>query len=193
MAKKTRRIPRKSSKKAEDRKRGRPPLLPADVMAKLRARYPDVTTRRGLLNVYYRTEAMDVLHEDARFHWLTDSGRPKWKASILTELGRTGDVERMRIMAARICELKPRVKEAVAMIRGWRMGKKGEGSAADLAAAVAGAIDLYLAGHPKTTWRQVRVALGNTLAVIDEIEAGSAWENHHIDGHPAGHKRRDGG
>ena len=53
--------------------------------------------------------------------WLLSERRAR--LPILTELGRIGEPEAIRHVAAHICQRKPRADEAVAMIRGWRDGK----------------------------------------------------------------------
>jgi hypothetical protein len=46
-----------------------------------------------------------------------------WKASILVELGRIEDIQEMLNIAAEICELKPKTKAAILMVRGLRLGR----------------------------------------------------------------------
>ena len=119
-----------SISEAASKKRGRPRLMDAEQEAFLRNLFgSEVHTRRGLQNVFYRQLAFSVLGKHDEFKWLCDSeamGRGDldcWKPSILVELGRIEDIQEMLNIATEICELKPKTKAAILMVRGLRLGR----------------------------------------------------------------------
>jgi hypothetical protein len=119
-----------SISEAASKKRGRPRLMDAEEEAFLRNLFgSEVRTQRGLHNVFYRQLAFGVLGKHDEFKWLCDPvkmerGDPDcWKASILVELGRIEDIQEMLNIAAEICELKPKTKAAILMVRGLRLGR----------------------------------------------------------------------
>ena len=159
------------------RGRGRPVKMVPEEFAICHTMFPDIKTRRGQQNVIYRLRAMNILKKDSRFRWLIDpqgamQGKAgSWQPSILAELGRFEDDEAMLSVALRICELKPKAREAVSMIRRARTGSKGAGNAVTLSQAIIQTINDYMAVHPATTWQQVNMALVNASdAVADSQE-----------------------
>jgi len=151
-----------------EKKRGRPPVMDKTEENIASILTPNVTTRRGKLNSYYRLIAFSVLHDDPRFSWLVDKETEKMKSTILTELGRIYVPEVIKIAALKICELKPRTKEAIALIRSWRTGKKSAGNMYGLNAAIVRAINDYLEMHPGTRQADVEAALLATLESVRE-------------------------
>ena len=141
---------------SEKRRRGRPRLTNEALDGFLTFCGPEIQTRRGLLNVFYRELALDVLQLDPRFAWVADGAkmtagvRGAWKPGILTELGRIRDADTMRAVALRICELKPKTREAVAMIRRFRLNREPPANYLDLVHYLAKALDGYVAVHPST-------------------------------------------
>jgi len=136
------------------RKPGRPKVVSDEESAMLNGlgNYQGIESRRGRIDFSYRLDAMRALKDDpARFGWLYDEGVIKagdesaWKPSILTELGRLGDPDRIRGVADRICELKPKARDAIAMIRRFRIGRDAPSSALGLADVIADAINRYTA------------------------------------------------
>jgi len=84
---------------SEKRGRGRPPAFPHELFDYQKAMFPEVRSRRGLIDLCYRAHALNAIFgasESERFSWLGDqqamrAGAPNaWKPSILTELGRMG-------------------------------------------------------------------------------------------------------
>lgn len=68
----------------EQKKRGRPELLPKEFYNELQKIYPNVKTKRGLQNKFYAVEALSALKNE-------DTGLIKFiqdKDSILIQLGR---------------------------------------------------------------------------------------------------------
>jgi len=182
-----RRIMETVSENIEKRKRGRPGAISKeieDIMSSL-AGFDNKHSRRSRLNLYYTHIALDVLGhgEIPEFGWLANQeamwrGEPKsWRPTILCEIGRCEDPETMKVVARRICELKPRTHDAVTMIRRWRLGKAQQGNVLQLTKEFADTMDSYRLRHPSTTWEQVRTALVNAMDVVDGlIEDGSKEE-----------------
>jgi hypothetical protein len=95
-------------------------------------------SRRTHLNAYYAIRALTRLGlkhpgfsgDKAIFLWLSDdkANPVVYRATILAELGRIEDPDLLQEVAERICELKPRTSDAVAMIRRCRLenDKKGD-------------------------------------------------------------------
>jgi hypothetical protein len=162
---------------SDTKKRGRPPAFKAEQMAIITQLFPEVHSRRGRVNALYRTHAMDLLKQ-RRFRWLMDmeglaAGKDTWKPSILAELGRIADDRTLRAFAARICQLKPKTHEAVAMIRRARLnGASKPATVGALVHELGRTIDDYRTRHPDLTWRQVRAAFGEVGELIDIAEQG---------------------
>ena len=119
-----------SISEAASKKRGRPRLMDDEQEAILRGLFGDeVHTTRGLHNVFYRQMAFQFLGKHDEFKWLCDSEAMErgdldcWKPSILVELGRIEDVQEMFNIATEICELKPKTKAAILIVRGLRLGR----------------------------------------------------------------------
>jgi hypothetical protein len=118
-----------------------------------RARRPrDVAAQR---------RALAVLRDDpeGRYSWLCDPVTQIIRVGILAELGHIEDDAALRALAARICGLKPRTREAVAMIRHWRRNATAPAGETALTREILAAIDAYLARHPGTTRREIVDAL----------------------------------
>lgn len=156
-------------------KRGRPQRFTKASMDCFRGLFPETKSQRGIMDMAYRIEAIRVLtkdDKDDRFHWLVDKaacirGEDAWKPTILTELGRIEDEQVMKEIALRICELKPRNKEAVAIIRRYRSKDQGEGNCPAITNCIIGAVNAYLQRHPATTFLQLKTALINVAGAYD--------------------------
>jgi len=162
------------SETASEKKRGRPKVLDAVHEQIAKSCNHDVRTTRGLQNIHYRLRAQNCLIDDERFKWLCDrdamaKGAPNaWKPGILSELGRLDDDETIKAYAARICELKPKTKDAITMLRRARTGKAPDASVLDLTARLCRVVDDYVAAHLDVTARQLLVALANTRDAVEE-------------------------
>jgi hypothetical protein len=110
------------------RKRGRPSSFSEMEIVLADGIAPEVGPRQRA-NVIYRQRALRILVNDPGFSWLADGPalragkRNAWKPGILSELGRIGDEEAIRIIARELCEKKPLTKAAERAIREWRLGK----------------------------------------------------------------------
>ena len=117
---------------------------------------PEVRTERARHDFHYRTRAIQTLCYEPRFAWLADEGKmavgakDAWKPSILAELGRIHDADTLRAVALRICELRPSTKDAVAMIRRFRLNREPPANYLDLVYHLAKALDEYVTVHPST-------------------------------------------
>lgn len=163
---------------SKKRGRGRPPAFSAEYRAAIGALFPDIKTRRGLSDCLYRLRAVNLLEKDKRFTWLADgeamqAGRPgAWRPAILTELGRIGDDDTLLAVAARLCELKPKTKDAVARIRRARLGREPAGDYLALCVHLENTVNSYLLTHPAAPWANVTRAL-RELAECIEAESGT--------------------
>src|SRR4051794_40519565 len=122
-----------ASENTQKRKRRRPLRFSEEELALVRFCSPDTKTHRHMQNVAYRQRALHYLSQDQQFAWLCDEkammeGEAQaWRPGILAELGRIPDTEEMKRAAAQLCEMKPKTKAAVAMIRRYRIGKSPAG------------------------------------------------------------------
>ena len=158
---------------SEKRQRGRPPIFTPEHRARIQVYFPDVKTHRGITDCIYRIRAIGLLADDARFSWVADrakmsAGDGGWKPSILTELGRIWDEEVLKEIALNICELKPKTKEAVAIIRRIRTGKTISGNAESLYRALSTTMNDYFQRYPDTPLPEVEAAL---LVILDKARA----------------------
>jgi hypothetical protein len=163
------------SQNVEKRRRGRPRLKlftpEVESMFEACGVFDGVRTARTRQNVMYRQRAMDVLGvvRDERFKWLADFSKfdtdapNAMKHSILAELGRIEDADKMRVVALQVCEMKPTAREAVQMIRNFRTGKQSAGDVKQLTNEIDRLIVDYLTRHPAMLFSQVCVALSSVL------------------------------
>ena len=166
-----------SENKPVKRKRGRPPVYDHDrIRDHLRAAFPEVQSTRHRDNLVWRQRAIGFLKDDAEFKWICDFkamaagvGRKSWKPGILVELGRIQDIEEMKQLARIIVAKKPKTKEAVAMIRQWRLGEKPEGDAHSLLSVLAKRLDSYVSTHVVTE-REIVFAIENLLSIVRESQ-----------------------
>jgi hypothetical protein len=163
-----------SEKFSEKPKRGRPTSFSptAELMFRQMGIGSECTTRRGKMNRWHAQRAFGVLHGDARFTWLADweemhtgNNRARW--SILAELGRLRDADTIAIMALRICELKPKTTDAIAMIRRFRLGRKPAGDSEKLFDILARAVDDYRHAHQDATIELCQRACSELWQVLD--------------------------
>jgi hypothetical protein len=161
---------------SEKRRRGRPPVFDPGYRAAIGSLFNEVKTHRGKTDCLYRQRAFNLLEKDGRFAWVADgakarSGSPDaWKPSILVELGRIPNDEDLKVIALRICELKPKTKEAVSMIRRFRLGREPKPDYLKLWRHLAAAVDAYRGRHPSTPKDDLIRALRD---VADCIEGGT--------------------
>lgn len=155
-------------------KKGRP-RIDDEYLKVLATTFPNVTTRRGLQNKNYAFNVWKILdltpNED--FTWLLDkaaghANKPHFcKWSVLAELGRINDQEVVMDLARQLCRLKPSVKESVAIVRRFRLGKCGDGDAEALMKEILRAVDRYRERFPMTNAEQVLAALGAAKTAWD--------------------------
>jgi hypothetical protein len=133
-------------------------------------------TRRGKMNHWYALEGGRALKEGSRFKWLLDTeaimaGTAHFPHTILSEIGRIPNDDDKREVAAFLCERKPKVKEAVRIIRHFRIGKRAPASADSLSDRLCNLIDDYREGHKGASLDLVREALQVVAEAVDTAEA----------------------
>ncbi len=86
--------------------RGRPAIISKDLIARMQAHHPDVTTRRGLLNKYYELKSFKFLNNHPGIEYICNPGKNKARWGILREIGRLcgNDEEQTIKLAEAICE-----------------------------------------------------------------------------------------
>ncbi len=153
-------------------KRGRPRSVAREVGEIGRRLGGEAKSDRSATNFGYFVIAMDALDlrslvdgtvkkVDHPYGWFDrGKGECQPRQTILTELGRIENQDELRAIAELICRQQMRTREAIAMIRQFRLGE-GTASALDLTIRILSSINDYILQHPSTTLTQVRAALEN--------------------------------
>lgn len=156
---------------SEKPKRGRPKLYSDEVIRVHGEIWHETKTRRGLQNKSRQVRAMralkEVSPEYAEFRWLIDPAG-QVKQAIMYELGRLSDDADIVEWAKLLCDHKPKGKEAIAMIRRWRLGESSKEGALALGGILTRAIDDFCRRYPDTTAQQILAALENTADAVQE-------------------------
>lgn len=144
-------------------KQGRPRRFSEESVRIIKSLFPELKSKRGVDDALWRTYAMQVIG-GTEYKWLFDkvgceAGLNTWKPVLLAELGRIDNAGDIRKCAAELCELKPKTRDGVLMIRRWRLSKDGVGTAKDLAQAMLSAYNDYLMRYPATTKNNIGAAL----------------------------------
>lgn len=132
-----------------------------------------IRSRKGqqerLIAALIISDIMERYPDDPRREWLVNEETARW--SVLTELGRLreqrGD-EAFWEAVEWVLENRPRVKDAVATLRGYRTGKSPPSGEAGLHREMVKFVNAYLVRHPGTSWLQVEEALRLTLRAVEE-------------------------
>lgn len=167
---------------SEISKRGRVPFsVDADLVA-INDAASNATTQRGKLDIYYRLKALSILGNDPRVAWICDAAKLKagekssWKPGILSELGKIEDGKNMLSISLEICELKPKTKDAIRMIRRARLGPSKPGTVAGVHGAMINAVNRYLSEHPETSWDIVEAALDLMTETVERSRQSTVTE-----------------
>ena len=158
------------------KKRGRPKLLDDSHLALVRYA-TDAKTTRHQQNVHYSLRAIGMLSNDPRFKWLCDGkammkgAQHSYRPTILAELGRIENDDDLKAVALRICKLKPKVRDAVVMIRRFRTGKVKEADSLQLANEILAIVNRYTGRYPETTAQQILTALTVARDAVIEAQA----------------------
>lgn len=104
------------------RGRGRPPVMPHELWTGFQRFFPEIRTRRGMLNKHYETEALavikDMIAEGVQgLEYIDNEKEEKLNSGVLRELGKLNP-EDIRLYAVALCEAqkKPETKRT---IRQW--------------------------------------------------------------------------
>lgn len=160
---------------SDAKKRGRPPKIDAMSKGIIRAWFPDLKSSRARNDAYYFLRAFKTLLPDTPrdgIEWFgnrkdIEAGKVDARVAIMTELGRIADDEEMYEVALEICRLKPKSKDAVVMIRAWRLGGKAKGNSDALANRIKQAIDDYTLSHAVSR-QEILAALQTVMAGIED-------------------------
>ena len=155
-------------------KRGRPRVTSEffeDMVSK--KMFPEVQTRRGLLNHYYFQEAFNALHDEPDVYtWLIDHQKQTVKQTILMELGRLVDPDDIRSTAKVLCamEPKPTSRQAVQWIRNFRLGRF-DGNIDDFGRALYSLVNDYLSRFPQMDKAKIVTELKACALAVEEALA----------------------
>jgi hypothetical protein len=165
-----------SADSAEKKKRGRPPVVPEN-LRKIYNYGNASQSRRTVLDRHYGIIAFQAIMTDGEvdpaFHWLVDPNHQApndtvYRRSIMYELGRIEDPDDLLSVARRICELKPKTRDAIAMIRRFRRGETPVHPGA-LAAELIRAVNAYKTRHPSTSWETIRSEVETAWSSVDRM------------------------
>jgi hypothetical protein len=122
----------------------------------LSALFPNERTARARQHRHYALRALHVLGgtREPAFAWLCPDeetivrreGGLLW--TILAELGRVRDEDELREMALDVCDLKPRSRKGVALVRAWRLGRVPRATVDALMWSLVTFVNRYLDSHP---------------------------------------------
>jgi hypothetical protein len=167
------------SEAASKKSRGRPKTIPKEQRGII-SWVSDGQTERCKQDKFFLVHSMGVLQNDKRFSWLCDEeemqkGTGKgWKPSILSELGRYFfsvhlDEEKLKDIALEICEAKPKTKDAVAMLRRYRLGRGPGHDHSKLWNHICEAVNGYARQHAEVDSRDIAEVL---RGIADQMDAG---------------------
>jgi hypothetical protein len=120
---------------------------------------------RRKANYIYEIRAIGRISDDPRFEWLCSdgptimAGKGHMRRTILSELGRIEDAEEREQLALYLCELQPTTREAIAILRRYRIGRPPPGTVDGLADGLRTTLNTYLRTHTELSWDDVREAL----------------------------------
>jgi hypothetical protein len=169
-----------ASENTPKRKRGRPRLFSEEEMQRLdriHRQTRDKRTGRSLQNFAYFAHAMAVIEPllptQPELRWLCDPdavmrGEARLQMTIMQELGRIYPNAQLVAFAVRICELRPKTREAVKMLRKARLEHGAKGSIDDLAEVLRRTLNNYLRWRPHLTLADAQESVGRVWKLIDD-------------------------
>jgi hypothetical protein len=161
-----------SEKFSEKRKRGRPRLLHPALHAVF-AQGQQYASERTIQNTSYHIRAFGLLQDEPWAEWLvghvSQEGKPgQVRKTIVAELGRLDDDTDLVLMARAICIARPNTREALAMIRQFRLGGMPPGSVSQLTDVLQRAINTYLREHAEFSLADAQLAVAALFQLIGE-------------------------
>ncbi len=166
---------------AEKRGPGRPQIAPQSFLELAQGVRPQIKSRRGLQNAVYALHTMATVVDEPDCQWLIEdvSGRD----TIRAELGRLADKEDLIAIAKMVCAGKPKARDAVRLIREYRLTQSGrrrtvaEPHSIRLAAVLGKVIEDYRTRYPDTTDLDVWDSIEQTCDALragEQSDAGDA-------------------
>jgi hypothetical protein len=165
-------------------KRGRPRnqwLASSVAIAKGHGCLVDIHTDRHAQNIAYRQEAVCVLSNHPERHkwtWIIDreacqrGDKRPWKSTILMELGRISDPDQMIEVARQLSNIDPHptAREAVAMIRRWRLGTQPAADPHQLSVTIGNTVQRYIDTHRDVDKDTVLAALEHVVKTVKSMD-----------------------
>jgi hypothetical protein len=161
---------------SEKRRRGLPPRYGPETLAFVAAWSPDVQTVRGWQNKVHEFRALNIIREEPGLDWLRDQAAMRrgmlhaYRPTLLQELGRIEDAERLKAVARQLCECKPKTRAAMAMIRQYRLGRAAPAKAMALLLELTQTLENYRVRHPDLTGLQILEALALLADVVRRVD-----------------------
>jgi len=157
---------------AASKKRGRPRKYSTDTIAVMRGLWGPMSSRTLRKRTAMQLAFGALLGEGEprrflpEFAWLWRHG--DLRLEILAELGQLEDREAIRAVAARICGLRPRTKDALRMLRQHRLRIEPEPvDTSVLVDALVRCVDELMRRYPATTKAQLVEALDGAREVLE--------------------------
>ena len=156
----------------------------------------EVTTDRTRQNRVYHQIALVALGagDDPRFDWLTGTAGDGYRGmqrTLLAELGRLRDDDRIREVALELCQHRPTRREAIAYIRRVR-GVRKEPTGEALAHRLLRTINEFIADYPDTTWQYIQEQIELVDFVVKAKRNDSTRSNHCVPAESEGICRQQG-
>jgi hypothetical protein len=140
-------------------RRGRPRRVPDSIWARINQLEGTHTSHRHRANAIYGARTLHVLGDDPQFAWLTADRR----GTIVKELGRLYDDQDLIALALYLCKHRPSSRQAVALLRAYRLDTRPLGTMQGLTHVLQQALATYLATHAP----MARGAIKQALAAMD--------------------------
>jgi hypothetical protein len=144
--------------------RGRPPKI-AEWEWRISRQGDEPRSSRHHYNHVYEARVVSWVMSDPRLEWLSSDsatlmqGKGHRRHTILAELGRIDNAHDREAMALYLCKHQPTTRQAVALIRQYRLGTRPPGSIVQLADVISRAIAIYQAEHVPLSPDEVSQAL----------------------------------
>jgi hypothetical protein len=147
-------------------------------MKLLREIHQEPRSPRHLQNTAYQARAQSIIEplvpQHPELRWLYDheaiwqGKRHSYQQTIMQELGRIPVDGLLVALAIRLCELRPKSREAVKMLRRARLDHGAKGSIEDLTEVLRRTINDYLRWRPDLTLTDAQAALGQLWQRLDD-------------------------
>jgi hypothetical protein len=158
---------------SKKKRRGRPRRFPEVVEAWQGLGHPRST--QAAIDGIFHGVALSALGADEDAKLPADLAWLNGKVGILAQLGRlhfqTGDIETTRRIAAQLCEIKLKVKAAIAAVRRYRLGRDAVQRGDGLLVQLASCIDNYRSVRPSILVTDILTTIERLHVLVADMQA----------------------